>query len=291
MILTNSIAAKVGTIPVIVIAHAIANFRIFLCYLNTTISSAISGTIGLIKNGVGKLTLLQICDYTGETKINAGSLEITSASTLNGVISGAGQLTKTGTTALTIGGSNTYSGGTLSAPTAATGTITFSQNNAFGTGLFTSAGPSQIIANATTTLANNFQINSGNSLQFRVATVAITLTIPGSIAGSGSISKTSNGRLHLDGTLSYTGSTAIIAGFLRAIQTVGDSTATATFQNASLAVSFNVSPPAATTTNFRFFQGTTVQTYTPGVIALAGVPVGTTATYTSATSTLAVTVP
>ena len=291
MTLTDSISAKVGASSASAIASSTASFRHFMCYLSTTISQPISGTTGLIKNGIGGLTLSGVCNYTGPTQINAGQIAISSASTLNGVISGAGQLTKTGNVNLTLGATNTYSGGTLSAPSAATGTISFSQNNAFGTGLFTSAGTSQIICNATSTLANNFQINTGNSLQFRVAAGTITLTIPGSIAGSGSISKTSNGRLHLDGTLSYTGSTGITAGFLRTIKTVGASTATATFQNASLAVSFNVSPPAATTTNFRFFQGTTVQSYAPGVIALAGVPLGTTATYTSTTSTLAVTVP
>ena len=289
MILTNSSAAEVGTSDVKAIASSTSLFRQFMCYMAITLSQAISGTVGVIKNGIGGLTFSGTTNYTGPTQINAGSLAITSASTLNGVISGVGSLTKAGSTALIIGGSNTYSGGTLSAPSAATGTIAFSQNNAFGTGLFTSAGQSQIICNATSTLANNFQVNATHSLQFRVAAGSITLTIPGSIAGSGSISKTSNGRLHLDGTLSYTGSTGITAGFLRTIKTVGASTATATFQNASLAVAFNVSPPAATTTNFRFFQGTTVQSYAS--VTLVGVPVGTTATYTSATSTLTVIVP
>lgn len=291
MILTNSSAAKVGGSNVSAIASSTASFRQFMCYLSTTISQAISGTTGLIKNGIGGLTLSGVCNYTGPTQINGGQLAISSASTLNGVISGAGSLTKTGATALTLGGINTYSGGTLSAPSASTGTISFAQNNAFGTGLFTSAGPSQIVCSATATLANNFQINATQSLQFRVTAAIYTLTISGNIAGSGSVNKTSNGRVHLNGTLTYTGSTGITAGILRAITTVGASTATATFQNASLAVAFNVSPPAATTTNFRFFQGTTVQSYAPGVISLTGVPVGTTATYTSATSTLAVTVP
>lgn len=291
MILTNSSAAKAGVSNVTAIASSTAFFRHFMCYFVTTISQAISGTTGLIKNGIGGLTLSGVCNYTGPTQINAGQLAISSASTLNGVISGSGQLTKTGATALILGGTNTYSGGTLSAPSASTGTITFAQNNAFGTGLFTSAGPSQIVCNATSTLTNNFQINAAQSLQFRVTAAAITLTISGNIAGSGSVNKTSNGRLHLNGSLSYTGSTGITAGILRTITTVGASTATATFQNASLAVAFSVSPPSGATTNFRFFQGTTIQSYAPGVITLGGVPVGTTATYTSATSTLAVTVP
>lgn len=288
MILTNSTAAEVGTSNVNAIASATAAFRQFMCYAVTTISAAITGTTGLIKNGIGGLTLNGVCDYTGPTQINAGQIAISSASTLNGVISGAGQLTKIGNVALTLGATNTYSGGTLSAPSGAAGTIVFSQNNAFGTGLFTSAGPSQIICNATATLTNNFQINTGNSLQFRVSAGAYTLTISGNIAGSGSISKTSGGRLHLDGTLSYTGSTGITAGFLRIIKTVGASTATATFTNTTLSVIFNVSPPSGVT-DFRFFQGKTVQSYP--TVTWDGLPVWATATYNSDNSTLSVTVP
>ena len=287
MILTNSTTAEVGTSNVNAIASATASFRQFMCYAVTTISAAITGTTGLIKNGIGGLTLNGVCDYTGPTQINAGQIAISSASTLNGVISGAGSLTKTGTTVLTIGGSNTYSGGTLSAPSLATGTITFSQNNAFGTGLFTSAGPSQIVCTATSTLTNNFQVNAAQSLQFRVNAATVILTISGNIAGSGSISKTSTGQLRLNGTLSYTGSTTISSGTLRALKTTGASTATATFTT-GLSVSFNIAPPSGTTT-FRFFQGSTTNSY-PSV-TLVGVPVGTTATYTSATSTLSVTVP
>lgn len=247
-----------------------------------TVSTAISGTIGIVKNGIGGLTLSGVCNYTGPTQINAGQIAISSASTLNGVISGAGSLTKTGTTALTIGGSNTYSGGTLSAPSSATGTITFSQNNAFGTGLFTSAGPSQIICTATSTLSNDFQINAAQSLQFRVNVATVILTISGNIAGSGSISKTSTGQLRLNGTLTYTGSTTISAGTLRAIKTTGASTATASFTT-GLSVSFNVPPTAGMT--FRFFQGTTTNTYAS--VTLVGAP-GRTGVYTSATSTLTI---
>ena len=128
-------------------------------------------------------------------------------------------------------------------------------------------------------------------MQYRT-TGAPTITVSGTISGSGNINKTGNGYLNLTvATLTYTGSTTIQAGFIRAKKTVGASTATATFQsgNLSLVVSFDVSPPSGTT-NFRFFLGTTTQTYTSGVITLVGLPAGSTATYTSATSTLAVTV-
>lgn len=289
MILTNSSAAEVGTSNVTAIASSTALFRQFMCYLSTTISTAITGTTGLVKNGIGGLTLSGVCNYSGPTQINAGSLAITNASTLNGVISGAGSLTKSGGFAVTIGGNNTYSGGTFFSG----GTITFTSGNAFGTGLFMAQTASQIITSNSVTLPNNFQINAGATMQYR-ASGSNTITVTGNITNSGNLNKTGNGRLHLDGTLTYTGSTTLTAGYIRAIKTVGASTATATFGNVSgilsLPVSFNVSPPSGTT-NFRFFQGTTTQTYTPATISLSGVPVGTTATYTSATSTLSVIVP
>ena len=285
MILTDSTAARVQASAVTSIVSVSSSFLQFMQFLAMTVSTAISGSIGIVKNGIGGLTLSGVCSYTGPTQINAGQLVISSASTLNGVISGAGQLTKTGATALTLGGINTYSGGTLSAPSASSGTISFAQNNAFGTGLFTSAGPSQIVCSASVTLSNNFQINATHSLQFRVTAAIYTLTISGNIAGSGSVNKTSNGRVHLDGTLTYTGSTNITAGILRALKTNGASTATASFplQGQPLAVSFNVPPTAGMT--FRFFQGSTVNTY--ATVTLTGAP-GRTGTYNSANSTLTI---
>jgi len=282
MILTDSTAARVQASSVTGIVSVSSTFLQFMQYAVMTVSTAISGTIGIVKNGIGGLTFSGVCNYTGPTQINAGQLVVSSASTLNGVISGAGSLTKTGSTVLTLGGNNTYSGGTLSAPSLATGTITFSKNNAFGTGLFTSAGPSQIVCTATSTLTNNFQVNAAQSLQFRVNAATVILTISGNIAGSGSISKTSTGQLRLNGTLTYTGATTISAGTLRAIKTTGASTATASFTT-GLSVSFNVPPTAGMT--FRFFAGSTTNTYAS--VTLVGAP-GRTGTYNSSNSTLTI---
>jgi autotransporter-associated beta strand protein len=149
---------------------------------------------------------------------------------------------------------------------------------------------SQIITGGNITLPNNFQINAGATMQYRTSG-ANTITLTGNITQSGNLNKTGNGTLDLTAaTLTYTGSTTIQGGFIRARKTTGASTATATFQSAglSLVVSFNVAPPSGITT-FRFFQGTTTQTY--ATVTLTGLPVGSTAIYTSATSTLTVTVP
>jgi len=283
MILTNSSAAKVGASNVSAIASSTALFRQFMCYISTTISTAITGTTGLIKNGIGGLTLSGVCNYSGPTQINSGTLSITNASTLNGVISGAGSLTKSGSFAVTIGGNNTYTGGTLFS----LGTITFASGNAFGTGLFTAQTASQIITGNNVTLPNNFQINAGANLQYRCAGTN-TITVTGNIVGSGSFNKTGNGTINLTAsTLTYTGATSRTSGFIVASKTTGASTATATL-GAGLSVSFNVAPPSGTTT-FRFFQGSFNLSY--GAVTLVGVPVGSTAIFTSATSTLSVTVP
>jgi autotransporter-associated beta strand protein len=283
MILTDSSAAKVGGTNVKVIASITTLFRHFMCYDGALISSAITGTTGLIKNGIPNLVLSGVCNYTGPTQINAGTLSITNASTLNGVISGAGSLTKSGSFAVTIGGNNTYTGGTFFS----LGTITFTSGNAFGTGLFMAQTATQIITGNNVTLPNNFQINAGATMQFRTSG-ANTITLTGNITQSGNLNKTGNGYLDLTAaTLTYTGSTNRQAGFIVASKTTGASTATATF-GVGLSVSFNVAPPSGVT-SFRFFQGTTTNSYAS--VTLVGVPVGTTATYTSATSTLTVIVP
>ena len=286
MKITDSSAAKVGGVNVATIASSTALFRQFMCYMAITLSQAISGTVGVIKNGIGGLTFSGTTNYTGPTQINGGQIVIVGTSTLNGVISGTGVLTKTGTTTLTLGGNNTYSGGTVFAPTSIAGTITYSNANAFGTGLFTFQGVGIITTGGTITLPNNFQLNFGSQLQFRT-TGAPNTGVSGNIAGSGGIFKGNNGTLTLSGNLTYTGATTRQAGNLVAFKTTGASTATATF-GAGLSVSFNVAPPSGVT-SFRFFQGTTTNSYAS--VTLVGVPVGTTAIFTSATSTLSVTVP
>ena len=285
MILTESSSARIGASVVQAIVSTSATFRQFLCYSLTTISHAISGTTGLIKNGIGGLTLSGVCNYTGPTQINQGTLTVTSASTLNGVISGAGSLSKTGTAVLTIGGNNTYSGGTTFVSSGLANLINYSSSNAFGTGLFTvSSLAGQINTGGNVTLPKNFLINS-ISLQYRT-TGANTITVTGNIAGLGGINKTGNGVLDLKGTLTYTGGTTITAGTIRAYKTVGASRATANFTTATtLTVTFDV-PPDAGTQTYRFFQGSTSRSYT--TINLVNAP-GRTGTYNSTNSTLTVT--
>lgn len=284
MILTDSTAARVQGSTVTGIISVSSSFLQFMQYAAITVSTAISGTIGIVKNGIGGLTFSGACTYTGPTQINGGQIVIsgTVASTLNGVISGTGYLTKTGTGNLTLGGNNTYSGGTVFSPSSGTATIIYSSSNAFGTGLFTAQGNCQIVTGGNVTLPNDFQINTGTTLQYRTSG-ANTITVTGNIAGSGGINKTGNGVINLTAaTLTYTGSTNRQAGFIVASKTTGASTATATFTT-GLSVSFNVAPTAGMT--FRFFAGSTTNTYAS--VTLVGAP-GRTGTYNSANSTLTI---
>ncbi|GFZ90061.1 autotransporter-associated beta strand repeat-containing protein [Dyella caseinilytica] len=180
-------------------------------------SGAISGTGQLIKNGSGTLTLNGTDSYTGGTTISAGTLQGTASSlqgnitnnaalvfdqagdgTYGGVISGGGSVTKTGTGMLSLTGANTYSGGTMISAGTLQGDTTSLQGN--------------ITDNAT--LAFN-QVSDG--------------TYSNVISGSGSLTKTGEGTLILDGANTYTGGTTVSAGTLE----VGDSnTATASIDGA-----------------------------------------------------------
>lgn len=242
-----------------------------------TFAGALSGTGSIVKNGASTLTYSGVSTYTGQTIINQGNITITSASTLNGVISGAGSLTKSTASTLTLGASNTYSGGTIFNQ----GFIAFNSSNAFGTGLFISQGGSDVRTGGGLSLQNNFLINSGN-LGLRT-TGAPTVTLTGNISGVGGVNKFGNGTYDLQGNLSYTGATSINAGAIRAYKTTGAVTATASFTNTTLTVSFNTPPSVGD--SFRFFLGATVQSY-PSVSLIGAL--GRTASYSSLTSTLSV---
>ena len=350
MILTNSSAAKVGNSNVITIASATASFRQFMVYAATTISAAITGTTGLIKNGIGTLTLSGSNTYTGATTISGGILAVNNSYLTPSYTINSGAVLNLGyapTASLTLLGNGTLnivgvisaiapplaismSGGLIDIKS--TGVLAYGYGNDPWTGNLADLNVSGVLYIA----ANNVIVNAltGNSAYFTVGAATIIVGVNnggGTYAGtlarnyadgsfrkegsgtqtmngainlgatgtitqvgsgnlvingailSGSIVQNGTGTLTLTGVNTYTGATSISAGSIIVPKTTGASTGTATFTNTTLSVSFNVAPTAGMT--FRYFPGTTTQTYAS--VTLVGAP-GRTGVYTSATSTLTI---
>jgi len=204
MYLSQSSAANVGVNAVRAIASATSAFRQFMVYSATTISSVISGAIGIIKNGTGTLTLTGANTYTGGTTVNAGTLTIGTGGTLgattgtlavNNLNTGAGTnvVLNLATAVDTTVGSLS---GTIATPSSGTNTATI--NNG-GSG-------------------RNFTVNQSNND-----------TYAGVIAGAGTftIGSLSNSILTLSGANTYTGNTTVNAGTLN-LNSVGNTIGSST---------------------------------------------------------------
>jgi fibronectin-binding autotransporter adhesin len=191
-----------------------------------TYAGNMSGTGSLAKTGAGTLVLGSTNSYSGGTAVSAGTLQGDTASlqgnitnnaaitfnqaangTYAGIMSGTGNLTKTGAGTLTLGGTNSYTGGTT-----------------------VSAGTLQ---GDTASLQGN--ITNNGAVAFNQVANG---TYAGSMAGTGSLTKSGAGTLILGGTNSYTGGTTVGAGTLQGDTTslqgnIGNN-ATVTFNQAAL---------------------------------------------------------
>ena len=170
---------------------------------DSTYAGVIGGSGRLVKAGAGAMTLTGANTYTGGTTIQAGSLAVSSASlpgdvvneatlrfdqasdgVMDGVISGSGQIQKHGAGALTLGGDNTYSGGTL----VAEGALVVTHHTL----------PGDVTDDAT--------------LRFVQATSG---TFPWVISGSGALEKQGAGRLILTASNTFSGGTTVSDGALQ----------------------------------------------------------------------------
>ncbi|EDX6483527.1 autotransporter outer membrane beta-barrel domain-containing protein [Salmonella enterica subsp. enterica serovar Landwasser] len=162
----------------------------------------IGGTGRVEKSGDDTLTLSGSNSYTGGTLISGGTLvasnvealgtgdvtdnavlELNTGGTFDNVISGSGQVVKSGDETLTLSGANSYTGGT----TISGGTLIASNVEALGTG--------DVTNNATLAL------NTGG-------------TFDNAISGSGQVVKSGDETLTLSGSNTYTGGTTINDGTL-----------------------------------------------------------------------------
>ncbi|WP_119005870.1 autotransporter outer membrane beta-barrel domain-containing protein [Salmonella enterica] len=164
--------------------------------------NAISGSGQVVKSGDKTLTLSGANSYTGGTTISGGTLvatnvealgsgdvtdnatlELNTGGTFDNVISGSGQVVKSGDETLTLSGANSYTGGT----TISGGTLVASNVEALGSG--------DVTDNAT------LELNTGGDFD-------------NAISGSGQVVKSGDETLTLSGTNTYTGGTTISGGTL-----------------------------------------------------------------------------
>ncbi len=143
------------------------------------------------------------------TTLGAGTVDTTAnVFTLNGVIDGAGSISKVGSGTLVLGGDNAYSGGTnLNA-----GTIQVNTNTALGTGGLVMADGTALLAGVNSlALANGVTLNGTSTMN----TQGFTLALNGVIGGTGTLAKIGTGTLELNGDNTYSGGTSLTAGTIR----------------------------------------------------------------------------
>ncbi len=173
-------------------------------------NAVVSGAGGLRQQGSGALVLTGANTYTGNTIINAGTLQLGNGGTtgsitgnvanagifainrsdaylFNGAISGAGDFQQSGSGTTTLTGANTYTGGT----TIAAGTLQLGNGGATG--------------GITGNVVNNATLAVNRSDAF---------TLGGLVSGSGTLRQSGSGTTTLTGANTYAGATSVNAGTL-----------------------------------------------------------------------------
>jgi autotransporter-associated beta strand protein len=185
----------------------------------TTISS---GTLSIASDsnlGGGSLWLEDgTLAVTGSTTIDnavilaggtLGTIDIATgnAVTLSGVISGTGEVMKTGAGTLVLSGANTYTGQTH----VSAGTLSIASSSNLGSGTLRFSGGTLAVT-ADAAFAQDAILQTGSSSTIDTGTNAVTWS--GTVSGSGDLEKTGTGTLTLSGTNLYSGTITVSGGTL-----------------------------------------------------------------------------
>lgn len=194
----------------------------------------------------------------GNVSLNSGTLTVGADGTsteLSGVISGDGDLEKTGSGTFVLSGSNTYTGsttvsaGTLEARNAAAlGTIGSGTTVSSGAALAVQGG---ITLAETLTLNGNGLAGTGSLVNVSgintlsggvtlgadsgIGTTAGSLTLSGAVSGGFALSKLGSGTLIMSATSNYTGVTNVSAGTLLVTGSLGATSGLSVASGATLA--------------------------------------------------------